>query len=148
MGARVTHPSGTRTWPRSTRRTIEGSIAWMRMWKGGRKQGGRLGKGARKEVCSLTDASRNVQKGGSAARKCKCVSGHCHKSERSGGSAPQVGDLRLLEDGGERGGALVSEYVPPQTASGGWGGDGERVGVSVGIDRKANTLGRRRTLGW
>ena len=39
-------------------------------WKGCRKQGGRLGKGARKEVCSLTDASRNVQKGGSAACKC------------------------------------------------------------------------------
>jgi len=37
----------------------------------------------------------------------------------SGGGAPQVGDLRLLEDGGERGGALVSDYVPPQTASGG-----------------------------
>jgi len=54
----------------------------------------------------------------------------------SGGGAPQVGDLRLLEDGGERGGALVSDYVPPQTASGGWGGDGERVGVSMGADTK------------
>jgi hypothetical protein len=31
----------------------------------------------------------------------------------SGGGAPQVGDLRLLEDGGERGGALVSDLVPP-----------------------------------
>jgi hypothetical protein len=52
MGARVIHPSGTRTWPRSTRRTIEGSIiAWMRMWKGCRKQGGKLKKGARTEVC-------------------------------------------------------------------------------------------------
>ena len=66
----------------------------------------------------------------------------------SGGGAPQVGDLRLLEDGGERGGALVSDYVPPQTASGGWGGDGERVGVSMGADRKANTIGWRRTRGW
>jgi hypothetical protein len=71
-GARVIHPYGRKKWPQSTRRTIEGSIAWMRMWKGCRKQGGRLGKGARKEVCSLTVASRNVQKGGSAARKCKC----------------------------------------------------------------------------
>ena len=29
-GARATHPSDRRTWPRSTRRTMEGSIAWMR----------------------------------------------------------------------------------------------------------------------
>jgi hypothetical protein len=35
----------------------------------------------------------------------------------SGGGAPQVGDLRLLEDGGERGGALVSDPVVPQTVS-------------------------------
>jgi hypothetical protein len=44
-----------------------------------------------------------------------------------GGGAPQVGDLRLLEDGGERGGALVSDVVGSETASEGWGGDGERV---------------------
>ena len=31
-GARATHPSDRRTWPRSTRRTMEGSIAWM--WTG------------------------------------------------------------------------------------------------------------------
>ena len=35
----------------------------------------------------------------------------------SGGGAPQLGDLRLLEDGGERGGALVSDLVVPQTVS-------------------------------
>ena len=29
-GARATQPSDRRTWPRSTRRTMEGSIAWMR----------------------------------------------------------------------------------------------------------------------
>jgi hypothetical protein len=62
-----------------------------------------------------------------------------------GGGAPQVGDLRLLEDGGERGGALVSDRVVSETASEGWGGDGERVGVSVGPDKKANALGRWRT---
>ena len=28
-GARATHPSDRRTWPRSTRRTMEGSIAWI-----------------------------------------------------------------------------------------------------------------------
>ena len=56
-----------------------------------------------------------------------------------------MSDLRLLEDGGEREGALVSDPVSSETASEGWGGNGERVGVSMGIDRKANTRGRRRT---
>ena len=34
----------------------------------------------------------------------------------SGGGALEVGDHRLLEDGCERGGALVSDLVPPDTA--------------------------------
>jgi hypothetical protein len=55
-----------------------------------------------------------------------------------GGGALQVGDLRLLEDGSERGGTLVSDQVVSETASEGWGG-GERLGVSMGADRKANT---------
>ena len=38
-----------------------------------------------------------------------------------GGGARQLGDLRLLEDGGERGGALVSDVVALETARGGWG---------------------------
>ena len=29
VGIRVIHPPNRRTWPRSTRRTIEGSITWM-----------------------------------------------------------------------------------------------------------------------
>ena len=66
------------------------------------------------------------------------------KCEHSGGGALQVGDLRLLENGSERGGAPVSDVVTGETASEGWGGDGERVGVSMGIDRKANTFGRHR----
>ena len=61
----------------------------------------------------------------------------------SGGGAPQVGDLRLLEDGGERGGALGSDAVASETASEGWGGDGERVGVSMGVDTFTNTIGSR-----
>ena len=32
-GARATHPSDRRTWPRSTRRTMKGGIAWM--WRTG-----------------------------------------------------------------------------------------------------------------
>ena len=57
----------------------------------------------------------------------------------SGGGAPQVGDLRLLEDGGERGGALVSDMVVVETAGEERSEYGERVGVSMGIDTKANT---------
>ena len=34
-----------------------------------------------------------------------------------GGGALEVGDLCLLEDGGERGGALGSDVVAPETAS-------------------------------
>jgi hypothetical protein len=56
-----------------------------------------------------------------------------------GGSAPQIGDMRLLEAGGERGGALVSDLVVLQTVSEEQSEDGERSGVSMGIDTKANT---------
>jgi len=35
-GARATHPSDRRTWPRSTRRTMEGGIAWM--WRNGGRE--------------------------------------------------------------------------------------------------------------
>jgi hypothetical protein len=54
-----------------------------------------------------------------------------------GSSALEMGDHRLLEDGSERGGALVTDHVVLETAA--RGGDGERVGVSMGIDTKANT---------
>jgi len=64
-----------------------------------------------------------------------------------GGGALQVGDMRLLEDGGERGGTLVSDQVASETASEGWGGGGERVGVSMGADRKANTRESVRATG-
>ena len=65
-----------------------------------------------------------------------------------GGGAPQVGDLRLLEDGSERRGALDSDRVAPDTAKHRWGWSGERVGVSMGADRKANAQGWRLTSGW
>ena len=55
------------------------------------------------------------------------------------GGALEVSDVRLVEDGSERSGALGSDAVASETASEGWGGDGERVGVSMGVDRKANT---------
>ena len=40
------------------------------------------------------------------------------KVNTRGGGALQMGDLRLLEDGGERGGAFVSHTVAPETAVG------------------------------
>ena len=45
------------------------------------------------------------------------------------GGALELGDLGLLKDGGERGHALVSDLVVAETASKGWGEDGERAGV-------------------
>ena len=59
-----------------------------------------------------------------------------------GSGLRQGGDLRLLEDGSESGGALVSDVVAPNTASEGQDGDGERVRVSMGADRKTNALVR------
>ena len=38
------------------------------------------------------------------------------KKKRSGGGAHKLGDLRLLEDGGERGGALGSNVVAGEAA--------------------------------
>ena len=62
-----------------------------------------------------------------------------------GGGALEVGDLRLVEDSSERGGTSVSDVVLPETASEGQDGNGERVGVSMGADIKANAWGWRRT---
>jgi hypothetical protein len=43
-----------------------------------------------------------------------------------------------------------SRIVLPSRLQGseGWGGDGERVGVSMGIDKKMNAQGWRRTRAW
>ena len=64
-----------------------------------------------------------------------------------GGGALQVGDLRLLEDGSERGGALGSYAVVVETASEGQDGNGESVVVSMGADTKAETQELVRALG-
>ena len=55
------------------------------------------------------------------------------------GGALKVCDVRLFEDGGELGGTLVSDVDVRQTVSEEQSGDGERSGVSRGIDTKANT---------
>ena len=66
----------------------------------------------------------------------------------NGSGALKIRDLRLLEDGSECGGALVSDAVVEETAKHGRGPGGERPGVSMGVDTKANTLGRWLTSGW
>ena len=55
-----------------------------------------------------------------------------------GDGAPQVDDLSLLEDGGERGGALGSDAVVTEPVNERRGRDGERAGMSAGADIKAN----------
>ena len=67
--------------------------------------------------------------------KARCQGELTQKRTLRGGGLPQGGDLRLLEDGCERGDALGSDVVPPNTASEGWHGDGEREGVSMGADK-------------
>ena len=54
------------------------------------------------------------------------------KANTRGGGALEGGDLRLLEDGGECGGALVSDAVGVEAAKHGRGWGGERPGVSIG----------------
>jgi len=61
------------------------------------------------------------------------------KCEHMGGGALQIGDLRLLEDGDERSGALSSDEIASETASEEQSRDGERSGVSMGADRAPNT---------
>ena len=54
-----------------------------------------------------------------------------------GGSALEMGDLRLLQDGGERGGALGSDVVVVETADEGRSGVGKRfASMSTGADTK------------
>ena len=57
-----------------------------------------------------------------------------------GRGALKLLDLRLLEDGGELGDALVSDNVGCETAREGWGEGGETARVSRGADTKANTM--------
>ena len=64
------------------------------------------------------------------------------------GGALEFLDLRLFEDGGERGGALSPDAVVRDTASEGQDENGERVGVSTGADTNANAKGRWLTPGW
>ena len=68
--------------------------------------------------------------GGSEVSGEPCQRALTEKRTLRGGGALELLDLRLFEDGGERGGALGSDFVVPNTASEVWHGDGERLGVS------------------
>ena len=57
-------------------------------------------------------------------------------ADTKAGGALEDGDHSLLEDGCERGGALVSDDIARDTASNGQDGKGE-IGVSTGADTKA-----------
>ena len=70
-----------------------------------------------------------------------------HSEHTRGGGALELQDLRLLEDGSERGHALNSDAVATKTASEGRSEDGERAAVSRGADIKANTLELVREVG-
>ena len=88
-------------------------------------------------ISILVVAAERVAGQAVSMTKEECQRALTQKQTLWGGGAPQVGDLRLLEDGRERRDALVSDAVVSETASEGWGGDGERVDVSMGSDRKA-----------
>ena len=112
----------------------------LRLLEDGSKRGGALRSNRVKAETANEGKSRNVQES-------KRVNGRLHNSEHTkGGGALEVRDLRLLKDGSECGGALVSDVVPPETSKHGRGrGTSERPGVSMGADTKANALGRQRT---
>ena len=63
-----------------------------------------------------------------------------------GGGAPELGDLRLVEDGGEREGTLVSDRVTTETANEGQSrnGVGEQA-CQCELTKKRTLTGLRRT---
>ena len=85
-------------------------------------------------------AQVNLQ-GGEDEQSGRCQGALTERRTLSGGGALEVGDLRLLEDGSERGGALGSYAVHVETASEGQNGNGESAGVSMGADTKAKLYG-------
>ena len=91
---------------------------------------GEMGKGACVCVCVASERRKECVREGKFARfltqmgvckgreeKCSllCQRALTQKSEHYGGGAQQIGDLRLLEHGSKRGGALVSYVVVRKT---------------------------------
>ena len=98
--------------------------------------------------CSFTAESvfRETASMGAGLGAEGCQWGLTPKRTLVGSGALELGDSRLFEDCTKRRGALVSDEVVPETASKGRRGGGARnVNGPTGADRKANTIGRRRT---
>ena len=81
--------------------------------------------------------------GGGSERAGACQWALTEKRTLSGGGALEVGDHRLFQDGSKHGGALVSNVVVCDTVRDGRGRGGERTGVSMGADTKANIRAQR-----
>ena len=62
-----------------------------------------------------------------------------------GGGVLEAGNPRLLEDGGERGGALVSDLVSPETAKVSEAGKAREQACQRALTQKRTLTGLRRT---
>ena len=81
-----------------------------------------FGKGQRRECVRF---SRGWERAKERRENCSQMCQRALTKRRTlwGCGAPQVRDLRLLEDGFERGGTLISDVVAFETASKGQGGE-------------------------
>ena len=70
-------------------------------------------------MCSLIDAREARARKGGSVRKCERAL--TQKRTLWGHGVLEIGDLSLLEDGSERGGALDSDGIALETARDGWG---------------------------
>ena len=106
-------PSDRRTWPRSARdggqHRVDGSVGKGHVCV----FAGECGKcfGLKKE-CARKGTKVNVLAFDRNMQRSKSVRKHF-----GGGNALEVGDLRLVENGSERGGALGADVVASETAS-------------------------------
>ena len=104
-GARATHPSDRRTWPRSTRRTMEGGIAWM--WRNGGRECVCVCAFAKgRNVCSERERVRFLTRKGT--QKCSLLCQWALTERRTLGrvGAPQRGHGAPLEPLAQLGDAL------------------------------------------
>jgi hypothetical protein len=85
-----------------------------RLFEDSSERGGALGPDV-----VVIEAAKHGEVG--AVRDDACQWALTEKRTLRGGGALQGGDLRLLEDGSERSGALVSDAVPRETAGVGFG---------------------------
>ena len=114
---------------------IDAAIGGKTLWGGGAPELGDLRlveDGGEREGTLVSDrvttetANEGQSRNGVGEQACQWAL--TQKRTLSGGGALQGGDLRLLEDGSKRRGALGSDAVVPDTARDGWG-HSERAGA-------------------